>query len=105
MYHFALPELQEAVNELGYEDAADMLKTMIVGPSRACALCSPDGLTRRSGSNCASTSGTAKNASRGRNPEARHLRGLTLAPIIRKKTASHIAGGWSFLGGFPLPVG
>jgi len=35
--------------------------------------------TRGSGGNGASTSGTAKNASRGSSPEARHLRGLTLA--------------------------
>ncbi len=47
-------------------------------------LCPPDGLTRGSGSNSASTSGTAKNASRGSNPEARHLRGLTLADYPEK---------------------
>jgi len=38
--------------------------------------CSPDKLTRGSGGNGASTSGTAKNASRGSSPEARHVRGL-----------------------------
>jgi hypothetical protein len=42
-------------------------------------LCSPDGLTRGSGGNGASTSGTTKNASRRSSPEARHVRGLTLA--------------------------
>jgi hypothetical protein len=44
----------------------------------------PDGLTGRSGSNGASTSGTAKNGSRGSNPEAGHLRGLTLADYPEK---------------------
>jgi hypothetical protein len=40
-------------------------------------LCSPDELTRGSGGNGASTSGAAKNASRGSSPEACQLRGLT----------------------------
>lgn len=31
VYHFALPELIETVNDLGLEDAADILKTMIAG--------------------------------------------------------------------------
>lgn len=31
VYHFALPELLETVRELGYEDATEMLKTMIDG--------------------------------------------------------------------------
>lgn len=31
VYHFALPELLETVKELGYEDAVEMLQTMIEG--------------------------------------------------------------------------
>lgn len=31
VYHFALPELQEAIKKLGYEDAEEMLNTMING--------------------------------------------------------------------------
>src|SRR5215467_16187174 len=50
-------------------------------------LCSPDGLTRGSGGNGTSASGTAKNASRGSSPEARHLRGLTFADHRIKTTS------------------
>ena len=31
VYHFAMPEMLNAVNDLGYEDAAEMLQTMIGG--------------------------------------------------------------------------
>jgi hypothetical protein len=31
VYHFALPELTETINELNYEDAAELLQTMIDG--------------------------------------------------------------------------
>ena len=44
-------------------------------------LCSTDRFARGSGGNGASASGTAKNASRGSIPEARHIRGLTLADL------------------------
>ena len=67
------------------------VNTDIPRRTRICGwhLCSPDGLTGRSRSNGAATSGTAKNVSRGSSPEARHLRGLTLTHHPRPGSSSY----------------
>src|SRR5262249_2868206 len=69
-------------------------------------LCSPDRVTRGSGGNGASTSGTAKNPSRGSCPKARHLRRLTLAdPGIKPLAAGAAASGDLVAAAYPAYVG